>query len=101
MKETFILRKHGNECKGINKRNWMQSALFACEKVQRYKTEGITKHTAARAHFSTIEQPVTLTFDISNAATAPPHAKHGSLDKSPAGHPTTLPIAALRVKLQV
>jgi hypothetical protein len=55
--------------------------------------------TAARALFSTIEQPVILTFDISNAATAPPHAKHGSLDRSPAGHPIALPIAALRVKL--
>jgi hypothetical protein len=54
--------------------------------------------TAARALFSTIKQPVTLTLEISSAATAPPHAEHGSLDRF-AGHPVTLPIAELCEKL--
>jgi hypothetical protein len=53
--------------------------------------------TAATTLFSTMLQPLTLTFRISKAATAPPHVEHGSLDRN--GHPMSPPIAALRVKL--
>ncbi len=53
--------------------------------------------TTATTLFSTILQPLTLTFRISKAATAPPHVEHGSRDCK--GHPISPPIAALRVKL--
>ena len=43
-------------------------------------------------------QPVTLTFAISKAATAPPHVEHGSLDWLPAGHPINPPMAVLLLK---
>ena len=56
--------------------------------------------TIARALFSAIVHPIMLTFDISNAATAPPQVEHGSFDWFPAGHPIAPPTAELSVKLQ-
>lgn len=55
--------------------------------------------TTAVTLLSSIEQPVMLTFDISNAATAPPHVEHGSRDSVPVGQPIKSPTAELRVKL--
>ncbi len=54
--------------------------------------------TAATAEFSVMVQPVTLTFAISKAATAPPHVEHGSLEWLPAGHPINPPMAVLLLK---
>ncbi len=56
--------------------------------------------TDATAEFSVMLQPVTLTFAISKAATAPPHVEHGcrSLDWLPAGHPINPPMAVLLLK---
>ena len=55
--------------------------------------------TSATAVLSVMEQPVTLTFNISKAAMAPPHVEHGSLDWLPVGHPMSPPTAALPLKL--
>ena len=54
---------------------------------------------SATAALSVMEQPVTLTFNISKAAMAPPHVEQGSLDWLPGGHPTRPPTAALPLKL--
>ena len=55
--------------------------------------------TSATAVLSVMEQPVTLTFNISKAAMAPPHVEHGSLDWLPEGHPMSPPTAAFPLKL--
>ena len=55
--------------------------------------------TFATTVLSVMEQPVTLTFNISKAAMAPPHVEHGSLDWLPGGHPMSPPTAELPLKL--
>jgi hypothetical protein len=55
--------------------------------------------TTATALLLTMMQPVTLTFDISKAATAPPHVEHGSLDCVLVGQPIKPPTAELLLKL--
>jgi hypothetical protein len=54
---------------------------------------------SATAALSVMEQPVTLTFNISKAEMAPPHVEQGSLDWLPVGHPMRPPTAALPLKL--
>ena len=49
---------------------------------------------SATAALSVMEQPVTLTFNISKAAMAPPHVEQGSMDWLPVGHPMSPPTAA-------
>ncbi len=60
---------------------------------------GIVMGTSACAALSVMEQPVTLTFNISKAAMAPPHVEQGSMDWLPVGHPMSPPTAALPLKL--
>ena len=55
--------------------------------------------TFAITVLSVMEQPVTLTFNISKAAMAPPHVEHGSLEWLPGGHPMSPPTAELPLKL--
>ena len=55
--------------------------------------------TFATTVLSVMEQPVTLTFNISKAAMAPPHDEHGSLEWLPGGHPMSPPTAELPLKL--
>ena len=55
--------------------------------------------TSATAVLSVMEQPVTLTFNISKAAMAPPQVEHGSLEWLPGGHPMSPPTAELPLKL--
>ena len=53
--------------------------------------------TSATALLSVIEQPMTLTLNMSKAAMEPPDVEHGSCDRVPCGHPIRPPIAAQRV----
>ena len=54
---------------------------------------------SATAALSVMEQPVTMTFNISKAAMAPPHVEQGSMDWLPVEHPMSPPTAALPLKL--